>query len=358
MQRLFVCAAVVGVFVAGLLGAVALGAGQTRSATPPGWGTATIDGVLSPNEWVNAQVFQFPYSVGATSSAKLYVMNDTTSIYAAVVIATPVAGARIQFGLWFDSGDLGASNEDGFSDQANPSRLTDEHRCGASRGWCLDSRIDTKGAVSTDGRVVELSHPLNSGDAEDFQLAPGGVTTFVAFLQIADAVGSEACLPLCDLSVNSFNRFSWQRLALAAGGPPPPATSTKPSTSTRPSTSTSASAGAPTLTLGPAQRGQPRPGGKFSASVKAYWKYKNGKTKPLDWHSTSSSASCTAEVPGAGVVPASSIRRQAGGVLACDWSLPPAASGHTVTFVFAVHGRPSKTGAVQAPTRRFTQSFH
>ena len=60
-----------------------------------GFGTATIDGRMSPEEWDNASRLEFTANVwdGSTTPATLFVMNDDRKLYLGVRFARTQLGA-------------------------------------------------------------------------------------------------------------------------------------------------------------------------------------------------------------------------------------------------------------------------
>ena len=66
----------------------------------PGFGTASVDGVMTPGEWDNAARYDFAVNLlssegGGTTPATLYVMNDGTNLYLAVQVARPALDVEI-----------------------------------------------------------------------------------------------------------------------------------------------------------------------------------------------------------------------------------------------------------------------
>ena len=79
-------------FAAALVVAVSGAAQASDGLTLRGYGTAVVDGVLSPNEWERAGHFDFqanlaPAEGGGTVPATLLVMNDSTNLYLALRVA-------------------------------------------------------------------------------------------------------------------------------------------------------------------------------------------------------------------------------------------------------------------------------
>jgi hypothetical protein len=194
-----------------------------------GHGTATVDGVLSPGEWPGAARLDFvarvpPRESGDITPASLYVMNDAVNLYLAVIVWGSFATETVTFE--FDNDDDGVAMEDGddviltnfyvglkgaipFYDdfryrcpgEAMPGR------CGpadtdAGEGYPPPGTVDGAAAGSRTGGliVVEMSHPLSSGDvAHDIQVGSGDAIGFVLRLNLWNDCGSGQCATETDL---------------------------------------------------------------------------------------------------------------------------------------------------------------
>jgi hypothetical protein len=157
------------------------GSGATVFANEPNYslaafGTATIDGVMSPGEWDRAA--QVPFSGGT-----LFVMNDAHDLYVAVRAPATVldpSSVVIEFdnsgGLLFVTGDdvIGVNSQLGFLDNV---RLSDLGPMDTEVGGTSDGAA----AVTNDGSFsfYEISHPLDDvDDAHDFSLSAGATVGF------------------------------------------------------------------------------------------------------------------------------------------------------------------------------------
>jgi hypothetical protein len=170
-------------------------------------GTATIDGVLSSAEWDGAAVHAFNSvdASGVSHGTRLLVMNDFESLYLAVEVQSSSL-LRASAGFGFDNNNDAAGiwdREEGDDDLVLnnlPEEFTDATRttdppCTLEGTFCSVFDTDHGGASHGSGKtsfdgtkmVFELSHPLASGDPNDFQVAPG------------DAVGFHFGLALCGL---------------------------------------------------------------------------------------------------------------------------------------------------------------
>ncbi len=85
---------------------------QTSGVNPLGYGTAIIDGVMSPGEWDNAVKIDFQANVppsegGGTTPATLYIMNNGLNLYFAVKVARPSFGLLTELDVDFDNNNIG-----------------------------------------------------------------------------------------------------------------------------------------------------------------------------------------------------------------------------------------------------------
>ena len=208
--------------VAGLAAVVS---GSARAHAPgvtlSGFGSATIDGVLSPEEWNGAATVDFPVNLpeGGTTTGTLLVMNDTTDLYLAVRFARSVVGTATDssVGFEFDNDHHGNGFHKGddafvFSPGLGQEFFDDfRFRCRTAFSapfltWCGEQdttatpppdvsmpglppagTTDGSGAFLDDGStfVYELSHPLDSADdAHDFSLSAGDTVGFILFLRM------------------------------------------------------------------------------------------------------------------------------------------------------------------------------
>jgi hypothetical protein len=155
-----------------------------------GYGTANIDGVMNPGEWSAAATASFgPFTVGPqTITGTLYMMNDDKNLYIGVVIDgdddfSDGDGFHVYFDndwgaeTYMESGDDGvvAYGAFGFKDlHVSDFGIIEEDRyftIGSDDGLAAGSRQGSS-------NVFELSHPLNSGDSDDFSLSAGQTVGF------------------------------------------------------------------------------------------------------------------------------------------------------------------------------------
>lgn len=163
------------------------------NVTPPqpvltGWGTATIDGAFSPGEWAMAGSVAFTINIPPAGSvpATMYVMNDGTNLYVAVKYDHAVLRTGVRFGLFFDADNDGLDEEgedrvvggiesgnQTFHDQYS-STACGFDKCSDIQGGGADHGAQALQFLGTH-YILEVSHPLNSGDARDFMLAAGAL---------------------------------------------------------------------------------------------------------------------------------------------------------------------------------------
>lgn len=155
-----------------------------------GFGTATIDGVLSDGEWDSAETVLFNVNTleGGTVPGRLQVMNNEIDLFMSIDFAAIAErnSASIEFDNNHDgvlnSGDDGIiiNPEIGFMDLFRdwPYSYFDTDRGGTNDG---------AGAFSNAGghTVYEFSHPLDSADdAHDFSLSIGDTVGFTVGIRL------------------------------------------------------------------------------------------------------------------------------------------------------------------------------
>jgi len=185
------------------------------SVTEPvsGFGTATIDGMMSPGEWDSAGSIEFEailppdYRYASdTAPAVLYVMNDRKNIYLGVRInQASFSGGGASFTFDNDNDGITEPGEDVLQ-LGHPGVFADgvvQTACGSpvvtscsESDQILGTTQDGAGVSSDNGRFTffELSHPLNSTDLNDFGLAGGDTVGFAMTLWLS--VGIEPTLSI------------------------------------------------------------------------------------------------------------------------------------------------------------------
>lgn len=188
--------------------------------TPPtiaepvsGFGTATIDGMMSPAEWDSAASIEFEailppdYRYASdTAPAVLYVMNDRENVYLGVRInRVGFSGGGASFAFDNDNDGITEPGEDVLQ-LGHPGAFVDSvvhTACGSpvvvlcsEADQILGTSRDGTGASSDNGAFTffELSHPLNSADLNDFGLVGGDTVGFAMTLWLS--VGIEPALSI------------------------------------------------------------------------------------------------------------------------------------------------------------------
>lgn len=222
--------AAISVLAATLIVAVSGGAARgSDGLTVRGYGTAVVDGVLSPNEWDRAGHVDFranlsPAEGGGTVPATLFVMNDATNLYLALRAAVSDLGDSA-FDTVFMPSDLDPFGPGNDILRATPSVFEDDHyQQTAPNSW--DWVPDVADGGTSDGTAVvrqysdvavfEVSHPLDSVDnGHDFSLSVPSHISFIASLQLCVAYS-------CGFTV--VPDFGGGELVVVSGTPVPPDT--------------------------------------------------------------------------------------------------------------------------------------
>ncbi|HMK84062.1 MAG TPA: hypothetical protein VK503_10120 [Candidatus Bathyarchaeia archaeon] len=173
------------------------GSGPTLSA----WGTAIVDGVISPGKYGSCITNSLP-NVGY--AFRFCETNDVVNLYLALEVADTTNNAHDSFYIYFDNNHSGviAPCISGTTDEALVMN-------GAVPGMFVDSNYCHSGTTSTVeddavqngvgirktgglGSVYEISHPLCSGDSRDFCLHFGDTVgwCFAYFDETANNGGS------------------------------------------------------------------------------------------------------------------------------------------------------------------------
>ena len=142
-------------------------ASRVRTVWVAASGTAGIDGMVSPGEWDAAEeyiVFGGPTLTGTT----VQFMADATNLYILVSYPDSVGSASIRFDNTLDfvlaGDDLISGGTYGFSDRVH-----------GESGYTRDevSHGEAAGTFTSTSSVVEISHPLDSGDPQDIAVGGG-----------------------------------------------------------------------------------------------------------------------------------------------------------------------------------------
>lgn len=183
---------------------------QPAGLNPVGFGTPTIDGVMSPGEWDNAVKIDFQANIPpsewggttpVTTPATLYIMNDGLNLYFAVKVARPSFGLLTELDVDFDNNNIGipVDGDDSFQilvGNNQPVSFVDTYRftCpGAPAGSAGCNVQDPVGYNNGDGKagnngsvtILEVSKLLSSQDVtHDFSLKPGSKVGYHAALTL------------------------------------------------------------------------------------------------------------------------------------------------------------------------------
>ena len=163
---------------------------------PPGFGSATIDGVLDPGEWADAGTATIAVNTlsGGTVPGTLYVMNDGVKLYLALQFGATALGNSAAFEFDNDRSGYLSDGDDGII--INPDigfydlvRVAVGNELHSYFDTTLGGTNDGAGAFSNGAgaTVYEFSHPLNSSDdLHDFSLSPGASIDFSMFIRLLE----------------------------------------------------------------------------------------------------------------------------------------------------------------------------
>jgi hypothetical protein len=185
-----------GIAVAGAIAALVLLVAGPAYAHVGGplaeYGTATLDGVISPGEYDDGCVGPTTLAAGTLSyQLTICEQNDEQNDYWAVQINDFTNDVGDSPRIWFDndhSGTVTASGPSCTYGQPDEDVIAWEKDLGFADGfYCIDpggfaageadAKLPFDGAVTRKfdqglGLVFEFSHPLDSGDPDDYSLAP------------------------------------------------------------------------------------------------------------------------------------------------------------------------------------------
>lgn len=153
--------------------ALGIAAPAGAQITLSGWGTAVIDGVIDSEEWAGADQPALTLNMpgGGTGLGALFVMNDATTLYIALLAqyTGPAADLTVQFDASGDGQTL-TNHDDAIGCNSSSKTARDTFRTATTApsdsapgyNGTIDVECNaTKDAVAT---YVEISHPLDSGD--------------------------------------------------------------------------------------------------------------------------------------------------------------------------------------------------
>ncbi|MEP6909087.1 MAG: hypothetical protein ABI896_01495 [Actinomycetota bacterium] len=187
--------------------AIALTSGAARASEQVklrGYGTAIVDGVLTLNEWEDADRFHFQVDTspagGETVPATFYVMNDSSNLYIALRAPAP-RPSNSALDLFFPAAPpavfgpgsdilhvVPGTFEDLFFQRAGP-YLVDKDYGGTRDGTTVVREADGE-------LVYEVAHPLDSSDDEhDFSLTIPSHIEFTGVFQYCFASCPASYIP-------------------------------------------------------------------------------------------------------------------------------------------------------------------
>jgi hypothetical protein len=142
-------------------------------AIPSAFGTATLDGIMSPGEWSAATpISVFDNLVGS----KLYVMDDNVNLYLGLFVPDGTLTPDDAFAVRIDSqNDDVTGNGDDEILVSGTGHLYDNY-CYEGYWGFMDLQQNGSGGAGlvAGGNFLEMSHPLNGGDPQDLFVMPGG----------------------------------------------------------------------------------------------------------------------------------------------------------------------------------------
>jgi len=206
-----------------------------------GFGTPTIDGVIGTAEWSAASTVAITVNLptGGTTPGTLYAMNDQNNLYLAVDYKKRAfSSVNDQVSFQFDNDHAGGARvncDDSFflNTKQNPNtffdtvRTTDILSCpdgGGANFEPLDTTVDGtndgSGAVTNDGTktMFEFSHPLNSGDVNDFSLTDTSTVGFHVRIGLKDPGNLQTVFPS---TANIFSTENYADIVIKGLTPPP-----------------------------------------------------------------------------------------------------------------------------------------
>lgn len=176
-----------------------LGDVQTSLHRLLGYGEADVDGRHQPREWTPATTYQQSVEMadGSTASAAAWVMNDGRRLYVSVVVEEDLSGRSASLDVILDADRDGSGIEEGDDDfeVSIPDGKYDDNywrECTSDEDCEHYGEADTDLGGTRDGEaavminehghtVVEVAHPLDSGDPYDISVQLGAPLMFGIF---------------------------------------------------------------------------------------------------------------------------------------------------------------------------------
>jgi len=220
---------IVSIFILGLIGYSQEAESHVAPTMVSGVGTPTIDGVIGAAEWSAAATVAITVNLpaGGTTSGTLYAMNDQNNLYLAVeYLKSGFSSVNDQVSFQFDNDHAGGARvigDDAFflNTKQSPTTFSDTVRttvtppcpAGSTIAQCepLDTTLggtnDGSGAVTNDGTktMFEFSHPLNSGDVNDFSLTDTSTVGFHVRIGLKDPGVLQTVIPSTAQIANTDN---------------------------------------------------------------------------------------------------------------------------------------------------------
>lgn len=172
-----------------------------------GYGTATIDGKLSAGEWDSAA--EIPVFAGELSGSTLFVMNDEKNLYIALSVVDDTLTSDDHIEIRFDNSHNGILDlNDDTGGLSGLVTIGDGYFDGEN--YVPDSNTHGVGATQNDGtrNFIEYSKPLDTGDANDFNLSIGDTVGFcITYFKDGTAVDNTQFGPACRIIINEQNLY-------------------------------------------------------------------------------------------------------------------------------------------------------
>ncbi|MGF1668734.1 MAG: Ig-like domain-containing protein, partial [Acidimicrobiia bacterium] len=171
-----------------------------------GVASPTIDGISSPGEWDGAATIDVVIGPGV---GQVSLANDDENLYVRIIAPalTPVEEAHLAVTILLDGGFdmLTFGLESGFVDRRFDGEVGE---------FTPDPQQDGAGAgiVGAEVSVVEISHPLDSGDPSDISIQPGDITAFTISIVVDGGEGFGIVGTQIPLG-NFFESLDWRMVA-------------------------------------------------------------------------------------------------------------------------------------------------
>ena len=200
-----------------------------------GYGTPTLDGIISPGEYDSCSGPISQVSIGRDATTDEYTertytfticaANDSENTYYAVTISDVTEDETDRAEFLFDNDHDGAAVscegevEDGLG-YAGLSGFLDRNYCFPFWVPASDSHQDVAGVrlVTDVGSVYELSHPLDSGDPEDYTLSLGGTVGWCFLYEDGSHLGTITFPSDCLHGLSTGDASGWPHIEVVDNG--------------------------------------------------------------------------------------------------------------------------------------------